>query len=62
MAKKLSKNKPALFLTKDILSPAVRIYCEVKMKAFNQDDVLAVFPMKTAWELDEFYNQALREG
>ena len=67
MAKKLSKNKTStLSPTKDILSPAVRdLLARGKDEGFlTQDDVLAVFPdaENRLEELDEFYNQALREG
>lgn len=67
MAKKLSKNKTStLSPTKDILSPAARdLLARGKDEGFlTQDDVLAVFPdaENRLEELDEFYNQALREG
>ena len=66
MAKKLSKNKTSTIpLTKDILSPAVRdLLARGKDEGFlTQDDVLAVFPdaENRLEELDEFYNQALKE-
>ena len=67
MAKKLSKNKTStLSPTKNIISPAVRdLLARGKDEGFlTQDDVLAVFPdaENRLEELDEFYNQALREG
>jgi RNA polymerase primary sigma factor len=67
MVKSLSKNKiSTLSPTKDILSPAVRdLLARGKDEGFlTQDDVLAVFPdaENRLEELDEFYNQALREG
>lgn len=67
MTKSLSKNKTStLSPTKDILSPAVRdLLARGKDEGFlTQDDVLAVFPdaENRLEELDEFYNQALREG
>ncbi len=67
MAKKLSKNKTsALSPAKDILSPTARdLLARGKDEGFlTQDDVLAVFPdaENRLEELDEFYNQALREG
>jgi RNA polymerase primary sigma factor len=67
MAKKLSKNKTsALSPAEDILSPTVRdLLARGKDEGFlTQDDVLAVFPdaENRLEELDEFYNQALREG
>ena len=67
MAKKLSKNKTSNpSPTKEILSPAVRdLLARGKDEGFlTQDDVLAVFPdaENRLEELDEFYNQALKEG
>ena len=67
MAKKLSKNKTnTLSPTKDILSPAARnLLARGKDEGFlTQDDVLVVFPdaENRLEELDEFYNQALKEG
>ena len=67
MTKSLSKNKTStLSPTKDILSPAVRdLLARGKDEGFlTQDDVLAVFPdaENRLEELDEFYNQALKEG
>jgi len=67
MAKKLSKTKAsALSPAKDILSPAARdLLARGKDEGFlTQDDVLAVFPdaENRLEELDEFYNQALKEG
>jgi len=67
MVKKLNKTKTsALSSTKDILSPTARdLLARGKDEGFlTQDDVLAVFPdaENRLEELDEFYNQALREG
>lgn len=67
MTKKLSKTKTSTpSPTKEILSPAVRdLLARGKDEGFlTQDDVLAVFPdaENRLEELDEFYNQALKEG
>ncbi len=67
MVKKLSKTKTStLSPAKDILSPAARdLLARGKDEGFlTQDDVLAVFPdaENRLEELDEFYNQALKEG